>query len=260
MPSDLIDVHSDVSFAGMGSGYYLPSSTSRGHRRFEFSPDTSPVAALDAIVASVGMPSGVVPNKPLPGDGGVKTRRGLRWGVNASGSVFLEPAYEHQPGRYQWTIDDDTAVVEDWVASLRSARGLSDFTNLLHVMAGEGVDATVRNFSDSNSWNNTTAERFIGDIWEKFMSFPDGADINAIGEQLWEELSYMHWLISFRMDHQPWIVPDNEIRVMGLSNMDIPDQSIFRVIRKNWALTNMAEGSGRYTQTVDAVMVQEGPT
>jgi hypothetical protein len=244
VPDSLIDIHEDVSLAGMGTGYYMPSGSMMGKRRFKFGPDIDVVTALDTIVQAVGIASTAYPTK----------RRGLAWGVNQNGVIFLKPAYERTPGgAVDYTLDEDTATAEDFCSTLKSTRSLEDFRNLLIVMAGEGADAARKILSDQDSWSDPTAQTFIGDIWQRFVCYPDGADIEAISEQLWREVGYWHWLIEVTLHDNPDIMPEHNIKVQ-VANMDIPTDSVFKVVSKDWSCNE----NGLYEQTLTCVMVESG--
>ena len=243
VPDALISIHADLTLANMGAAYYMPSSTAKGLRKFSFDPDAGVVAALDTITAAGSIPSAVTPY----------LRRGLCSGVDQDGVVFLRPAYEHTAGAYDLTLDEDTATLEDIAENLTSKRTLADFTNYLIVMAGEGVDAVQKVLIDQASWSTSTSQRFIGDLWQRFMAYPDGTDVDAIAASLWAQLGHMHWLIEFDQGDNPDIMPDEEVRVQT-SNLNIPTNSIYRIIGKDWK----CKANGRFSQTLTAVMVESG--
>jgi hypothetical protein len=56
------------------------------------------------------------------------------------------------------------------------------------------------------------------------------------------------------LDDSPNLYPDDEVYVTGLTDLEIADGSIFKVQEKRWSVNE----AGRYSQTVDCVMVEEG--
>jgi hypothetical protein len=252
----LIDISSDVTAAVMGEQYYMPNGTLLGQRKLQFQPDTCIVNVLDEVVGSRVIPSAVTNGLSVP----------LCWGVKPDGHVFLRRSYEHAAGKYLkaetsraaasdgWTFDGDTATVTNWAFEFRSTRSVEDFRNLIYVLVGEGLDATVQVLCDTTSFSNATARRFIGDLWTHFAFYPDGSSAYAIANSLWDELVRWNWLVSITADDRPAISAGDEIIVTNCSDTEVPDNSIFRIVNKSYAVNEQ----GRYSQTLDCIMVEEG--
>jgi hypothetical protein len=250
----LISIDSEITYAGMGTGYYLPHGTARAGRKLKFRPDTDYVSALDELVSVCGMPTSLVdgagvPNCTLPG-GITKTRRGLQWGVGQDGIVFLRPAYEHVAGEYDVTLDDDTTTLEYITQEFRATRSLQDWRNLLCVMVGEGIDATAMYLYDEASWSTDTAANFCGHVRARFAGFPDASDLDAIAQQLWEDIAWWNYAVSWQMQDCPWLMPGNEVR-MSVEGVNVNANAIYRITSKTWE----AGSDGRYRQTLEAVNV-----
>ena len=252
----LIHIDAAITLAGMGDGYYLPHGTAGSGRKLRFSPDADYVSALDELVGVCGMPTSLttrgVPSSYLPG-GLLRTRRALEWGVGVDGVVFLRPAYEHTPGAYDMTLDDDTVTLEDLVPEFRATRSLSDWRNMLLVMVGEGIDAAATVISDEATWSTTTARAFCGHVRAKFVGNPDGSDLTTIAQRLWEDMCYWNYSVRFSLIDRPWVMPGHEIR-MSFEDVNIVANSIYRVTSKQWA----ADDDGRYRQALEAVLVEVG--
>jgi hypothetical protein len=253
----LISIDAAITAAAMGDGYYLPRGTARGSRKLDFRPDTDWVSAIDEVVGVCGMPTGLVdgdgiPNATLPG-GLVKTRRGLQWGVGQDGIVFLRPAYEHTVGEYDFTVDDDTATVENMALEFRHSRSLRDFRNMLQVMVGEGIDAVTKIIADEASWSDSTSARFVGHVRRAFAGYPDGSDVDSIAQQLWDGMYNWSSTVALTMTDRPWIMPGWELR-MQVSGVEVDTNSIYVVTSKSWA----SQENGRYVQTLQAVEVECG--
>jgi len=237
-------------------GIYLPSASMRGERRWSFAPDTDVVSALDTLVASVGLASTAY---------SAPEKRGMTWGVNQAGLVRLAPAYEHVAGKYLlgasvrsatsdgWVIDDDDIDPEDFVVDFETARDLEGYANMLQMISGQGVDADSRIVYDEDSWETPANSRFIGDIWQQFEGVPDGGDMDAIIYPRWRDLSTRNWLISFTMHDRPAILPEDEL-LLQVSHVDIPNNSIARVLSKEWSI----DEAGLYTQRIEAAIVEFG--
>ncbi len=260
--SSMVDIATDVavSTTGMEWGqYYGSGGTLKGQRKLKFGPDTCVVDALDALVDSRTIASAAVQNK----------RVRLRWGVDYNGQIFLGREYEHQAGRYLlhsterswssppssdgWVLDAYTATATDWASQFRSSRTIDDFRNLLYVVVGEGLDAAAKVLIHEHSFSDSASALFIGDLWTHFEMFPDGSDLTAIAQSLWENLWRWNWTISFTIDDWPALMPDDEIYVTGFADVEVPDGSIYKVASKSW---NKGQ-NGRYQQTVDCVLVEE---
>ncbi len=238
VPDSRINIHADITAANLGAQYYLPGGTARGSRHLKFGPGVGMIEALDTLVGSVGMPSAVRPGE----------KQGLRWGQAIDGDMFLAPAYEHVPAHYDWELDESTATAEDLVTEFRSSRSLDDFRNALMVMAGEGIDAAARTIVDMASWSDPTAASFIGAIWSRFEGMPDASDVDAIAQDLWEEVARWNWLARWEMVDCPWILPDHDVMVTVTGV--VPAGSVWRVISKRWSAED-----GRYRQSLKAVRV-----
>ena len=226
----------------------LPSASRRGTRRFKFSPDCEVIAALDTIAKAYGR----------------------RWGVNAAGVVFLVPAYAHSSGHYLWhwhddephwrwewvsgsynfTLDYDSIVSEDLVDAFQSTMTISDFRNFLLVMVGEGNDAAAKIITDQASMMTDTAVNFVGDIWSKFVAFPDGSDLDTIAVALWDEIATWQHYVEWGMKDCPWIMPDHEVRMQVPTNL-VANNAVFRVLSKSWA----CQRDGRFSQTLQSKYV-----
>lgn len=257
----------------------LPYSTLPGKRLLKFAPDTDFAQALDEIVGSVGIPSTTRPGY----------WRGLQWGVNPVGTfipnlldtgwprtpadpldrnrvVFLLPAYEHRPTLYDYTLDTFTTTPEDLIANFRAERSVDDFCNLLVAMQGQGADADSKVFFDERSWSDDSYARFIGRLKMRFETFSDGgpsyygaagsrASLRGRAEELWERIARWHWLISWTMDDCPWLLPQDEVRVVPgalATGLEVPSGAIFEIVSKSWS----ADAAGRYSQTLQAVRVE----
>lgn len=212
----------------------LPSGkTTKGTRKFRFSPDCEVVSALDTISKAYAR----------------------RWGVDQNGVVFLAPAYTWTTGGTpDHVLDYDTTTGADIMSEFRSTRTLSEFRNWLTVMVGEGVDAAVKIIVDTSSMWTDTAVNFVGDVWQRFVSFPDGADANAIATTLWDEIARWHHYIEWTMHDRPTIMPDQSVQVQVPPDI-ILNNAIFRVLSKSWECN---QDSGRFSQTIQAVMVEAG--
>lgn len=232
----------------------MPGSIQPGKRKFKYQPDTDYAQALDGIVQA-----GWTWSTARPGQ-----KRGLQWGVNQLGIVFLTSAYEWVAGSTaDWTLDAETTTVEDMVSNLRSSRSLDDFKNYIAVMSGEGVEAAARILCDEASWSDPAAASFIGDVWKQFTSFPDGVDVDARAQEIWERVARWNWMIEWTMDDCPWLMPQQNVLVspgyLGATpenpgiNMEIPvGGAVYTIINKSWRANN----AGRYSQTLQAVRVQ----
>ena len=207
----------------------LPSATARGARRYKFAPDAKAPQALQSIADAFGR----------------------RWGVRRDGVVFLEPRYTHVTGHYDYTLDYLTTD-PSWVQThIKYTRTLGDFANFLQVLVGEGPDATARIIADRDSmWTPGTAA-FIGDIWTRFVSYPDAADINAIATELWREIGYWQTHIEFSIQDHPLLWPDDEL-LLSIPTSVCPAGSIFRILGKSWSV----DRDGRFRQTIQAVRVE----
>ena len=260
VPDALYAVHASVNALNLGADYYMPCGSMKGEAPLSFRPDTTYAAALDVIVNG----------RTAPGQVAAR-RKPMRWGVNENGILFLSGAYEHYAGRYLlrttertgtptsdgWVFDADTATVENWPLQFRSTRSLADFRNLLWLMVGEGRDAAATVLVDEESLSEATSYKFIGDLWSHFEHRPEltsSDHIADIAQKLWEDMVRQNWIIRVTLDHHPEIMPDDECYVTGCSDVEIANGSIFKVTAKDWALT----GNLRYTQTVEAVLVEEG--
>lgn len=259
---DLIYVSPTITPETIGADYYMPAPTMKGESQFAFSPDTSITSALDAIVTG----------RTAPSQTDLSRRKPMRWGVNEGGAVFLTGAYEHAAGKYYlrdtsraeagesdgWVIDADTATVENWPLKFRSTRNLSDFRNFLWLLVGDGIDAAASILIDSESLSTQASYRFIGDLWTHFEHHPELTSkdcVQQIALDIWERMVRQHWLVQITLDHWPGMMPDDEGIVTGCADLGIPDSSIFKIVSKDWS----ASGSNlRYSQTLDAVLVEEG--
>lgn len=215
----------DATFTGL-----LPTSKQKGARKLRFTADTGVISALDTL-AEV---------------------RGRRWGVGYDGVVFVGEPLTHTAADYDFTVDEDTATLEDVVNTFSSEQALADFANLLRVMVAEGADAAAKQYINYASITDATAADFIGDIWEKYSYYPDGDDVSIIGDKLWAEVAQFQQAIRFEMTDHPEYLPDMYVQV-DFSNVDIVTNSIFRVTDKSWS-----ENDGRYRQTLEAVLVEAG--
>jgi len=184
--------------------------------------------------------------------------------------VQLVPSYEHATGKYQlgetvrtaasdgWTVDAYTTTPEDMISNLRSERSLDDFCNFLVLMQGEGVDAAAKFLPDERSWSDASYTRFIGQLKTRFEAYPDGTNLQARAEDLWERIARWHWLLSWTMDDCPWLLPQDEARIVpgGLAtDLELPTDGsliVFEIISKSWS----ADAKGRYSQTIQAVRVE----
>ena len=207
----------------------LPSSAQRGTRKFRFTPDCEVVSALDTVAQAFGR----------------------RWGVNAAGVVFLSPAYAHTTGHYDHTLDYDSIVAADLVNAFRSTRTVLDFRNFLMVMVGEGNGAAAKIIADTASMWTDTATNFVGDLWSRFVAFPDGSDLDAIAVALWDEIATWQHYVEWEMKDCPEIMPDEEVRMQVPSNI-VPTNAIFRVLSKSWS----CQGDGRFSQTIQSRRVE----
>lgn len=255
-----LDINTAVAALTMGDQYYLGSATQKGFRKLQFRPDTSLVSALDDIVTSRTIPSAATAGKRIP----------LRWGVDYNGKLFLGRSYEHQSGLYLrhnternyatpptsdgQVLDAYTATPESWVQTFRSTRSVNDFRNLIYVLVGEGLDAAMKVLIDETSFSTAAARTFVGDLWTHFEAYPDGDDLHSLATGLWDQLVRWNWTVSFTLDDSPNLYPDDEVYVTGLTDLEIADGSIFKVQEKQWSVNE----AGRYSQTVDCVMVEEG--
>ena len=231
VPAALISIDAAVSYAGMGALYYLPTSTYRGKRKLQFSPNTSVVKALDEICKL----------------------RNLQWGVNHLGVLFLRPVPVHVTGHYDWTLSD-TGTGINMIQNFRHTRSLGDFVNLLQVMVGEGVDAAARVMVDTDSWSNDTSTRFIGDLWARYESYPSGDDLDSIALRLWDDVTRRDSLISWTEFDRPGILPGQEVMVTVDAGMNIIAGSIYKVLDKRW----QNRPDGRYQQDLEAELVEVG--
>jgi hypothetical protein len=260
----LISVDDRIALLAVGDlPITIPFGAQKCARRFAFSPDTDTVSALDTLVGSCGIASIAYPGE----------KQGLQWGVNEQGVVCLAPCYEHLLGYYYkrgtardgsasdgWTLTDVPADDAYMASDIKAHRCPADFANFLVVMTGQGVEAAVRYLVDEASWSvpptpgdSTTARRFIADVWARFETFPDGADIDAVANEIKRQVRYWEWMVEWEMDDCPWILPDDEVRLQ-VTGIDVPTNSVYRVVNKSWSCGT----DGRYSQTLLGHMVQEG--
>jgi len=236
VPSALISIDAAcVNVLNRDSTTTSPDGKQRGKRKFRFSPDCEVISALDSIAKA----------------------NGRRWGVNAAGVVFLAPKLAHvtwgadpQTDPTHHTLDYDSLVAEDLVDSFRSTLTVSDFRNFLLVMVGEGNDAAAKVITDTASMWTDTATNFVGDIWSRFVAFPDGSDLDAIAVALWDEIATWHHYVEWGMKDRPQIMPDHEVRMQVPTNL-VADNAVFRVLSKSW----QCQRDGRYSQTLQSKFV-----
>lgn len=244
VPNSLISINAAMPIVNM------PISQNPGKRLFKFQPDADYAQVIDTVVKA-----GWCWSVANPG-----AKRGMVWGVNPAGVVFLDVAREWD-GTIDYTLDANSAVPEDMVMNFRSSKSLSEFKNILTVMAGEGEDAVARMLYDEGSWSDASASNFIGDIWKEFKSYPDGTDINAITNEIWERIARWNNFIQWETDDNPWLMPNNMVAVypQGLSSgaypdmkgLEIPAGSVYEIISKSW----LSKAGGRFSQTLQAVRV-----
>ena len=248
-----------ISVDALCEGITIPEPTMLGERRWHFSPESDVIGALDSLVASVGIASTAYT---------APEKRGMTWGVNQAGLVRLAPAYEHVAGTYLkgsaardstdpddvgWPITEGDVDIEDMIVPpVMTSRDLSQFANMLTLMAGSGVDAQARMYYDAASWSTPGSAAFIGDIWARFESAPDGGDLDAIFWPMWRSLYAGHRHISFSMHDRPTILPEDEL-YLTINHVDITAGTIARVLSKDWSISGFT-----YTQRIEAVIVEDG--
>lgn len=211
----------------------------RGTRKFKFSPDCEVIAALDTIAKANGRRWGAT-----------QTEATVLGHVILPGSLFLMPRLAHTAGAFDYTLDYDTLVADDLVDAFRSTLTVSDFRNLLVVMVGEGNDAAAKIIADTASMMTSTAVNFVGDIWSRFVAFPDGSDLDTIAVALWDEIALWHHYVEWGMKDCPWIMPDHEVRMQVPTNI-VAANAVFRVLSKSWA----CQRDGRFSQTLQSKFV-----
>ncbi len=233
VPDSLIDVHADVSVAKMGAYYYLPVGNPKGERLLQFRQDESLVSALDQIAKL----------------------RGLEWGVDQDGKCFLRPPLVHTPGYADFTISDEVASSGDF-RSFRRVRSVDDYFNCLLVLVGEGFNMAARLWQDAASMTEPTYRDYVGDDWWRVEMQPEGDNVQQIAARLWQGRTEGADLIYWKTSQNPELLPDMYLKVQ-VSGMDIPADSIYRITRKTWQVED-PEGAARYTQELEAVLVEVG--
>ena len=233
VPDSLIDVHADVSVAKMGAYYYLPVGNPKGERLLQFRQDESLVSALDQIAKL----------------------RGLEWGADQDGKCFLRPPLVHTPGYADFTISDESASSGDF-RSFRRVRSGDDYFNCLLVLAGEGFNMAARLWQDAASITEPTYRDYVGDDWWRVEMQPEGDNVQQIAARLWQGRTEGADLIYWKTSQNPELLPDMYLKVQ-VSGMDIPSNSIYRITRKAWQVDD-PEGAGRYSQEIEAVLVEVG--
>lgn len=233
VPDSLISIHADVDAEHLGAFYYLPIPNPAGDRGLQFRPDENVVGALDKIAGT----------------------RGLRWGVNQNGEVFLSPQYAHVAGHYDWTVDDSTQTAADFRA-FRHVRGADDYFNVLAALVGEGWNSAGRLYADMASMETPGAAGYVGDDWWRFEGNPEADNLDLAMNRLWDTRGDGADLIYVKLQDQPTLLPDQELRVR-VTGFEVTQNSIYRIIRKSWRLGD-PNGTARFEQELEAVLVEEG--
>lgn len=233
VPDSLISIDARVSADSMGAYYYLPICSPKGERLLQFRLDESLTSALDQIAKL----------------------RGLQWGVDQDGKVFLRPPLTHTAGASDFTITDTVADAQDF-RSFKRVRSVDDYFNCLLVLAGEGFSMAARLWQDFGSINTPTDANFIGDDWWKVICQPEGDNVQQIAEREWNGRTEGADLIYWKTSGNPELLPDMYLKVQ-VSGMDITTDSIYRITRKNWRVDD-PQGAARYSQELEAVLVEVG--
>ncbi|NMC35290.1 MAG: hypothetical protein GYA36_22955 [Veillonellaceae bacterium] len=205
------------------------TTTTPGTRILSFREDAKVPSVLDGIANAVG----------------------YEWGQDQNGVLFLRPPLTHTAGAYDYTLDDDSTDAEDLVSRIKAALSYGEFANVLRVQVGEGGGAKAKSLADLDSVLTPGALRFIGDLRQRYMSFPDGSDLDAITKRLWEDMGRWCLVVEWTMHDYPGLMPDNYVRVQ-VAGLRMATGTILRVLSKQWAV----EESGRYTQTLVGRVVE----
>ncbi|GEM_PF-2768521 len=233
VPAAKIVVDATVSLASMGAAFYLPVTDPKGERSLRFDESTCVVDALDDLVGT----------------------RGLQWGVNQDDECFLRPrpAYGGTP---DFTLDEDTVTPEDVIADFRAARTLDDFANIIVLMVGQGAQMQIRWLVNMASIITSTADDFIGDVWQAVELVADGDayTMERTAQALWERKGEVCLPIYFSLNDHPDLYPDMFVEVDTVSDVDVTAADVFRITRKAWSWNGPL-----YVQEFEAVHVrQEG--
>jgi len=197
VPEALISVEDD--------GYVIESLPAKWHGRYEFSPDTPVLTALDEVVRS----------------------RGWVWGINKAGQIWTGPRPEYS-GTADFVLDDSTATEEDRIHHIAAERAADDFRNYVAVFTGGPyLDAAI--WHDESSHRDPEAAAFIGDDWWDVLVAPDASDPALVGWQIFYEARQWRCDLVWETLGKPGLTPGKfvEVRVDGLG---VPEGAVFQII------------------------------
>lgn len=210
----------------------LPTATLKGDRRFQFRPQEQVVAMLDMGAEC----------------------RDLQWGQNQTGVYFIRPRPVHTAGAYSYTLDAASVTDTDIMLSVKAAIEPAEFFTALHCFVGRGLDMRSLSEWDIPAQATPTDLHYIGDYWPKVVIEPEYDDALTLVRRLWaqrtEQARMLYWTSHYHHD----LLPDAYVRVQ-VPNIDIPTNSIYRVIHKRWSADPVTT---RFEQELVGVLVEEG--
>lgn len=211
----------------------LPLALLRGDRRFQFRPEEQVVAALDMIAEC----------------------RDLQWGYSETGAYFIRPRPTYA-GTYGYTLTPASLTPEDHVLTVKGSVDPSKFCTALWLFTGRGADMKSSVTWDLPAQGTASALNYIGDYWPRVEIRPeyDETSLTLLASRLWAERTERLRMIAWTMQDHPELLPDSFVKVQ-VPNIDIPTDSIYRIIHKRWTADPV---STRFSQELVAVLVQEG--
>ena len=204
-------------YATIGQGPIIPQGQPKGDLRFQFTPDTCIVDALDQVTEACG----------------------YEWGWNAeTGLYFLRVPLNTAVGDItpDYTLKETDTAAADIKWEFSHEKSPEDYRNVLYVISETLGEQWSTIYEDPDSRATAADPSYIGDDWWEVATDTDTPQAGGKAEKRWKELLKQHSLVPWSMKGRLNLGPGKFVK-MQVTRVGVTTDAIYQVLGERGMLT-----------------------